>query len=264
MDTPTKRAVHIEEDVHEVPTRDLDRLDIANATTATRNLAIAPEAVTSKTDGAIAVEVDAQDLLTSITRGNQQQEADRRLPTRIGPLDLHHQTNLPTQTQTTLCPPFWDPHHPPRFALVAVAPHHRIVQQWTSASTTHHITRAPTSPSPTPATKEGKTMTGRIPSKPCATVPRGEKKARSDCETLDSRSRMRRSGKVVVEIRMNGISSGEGKERAGSGMLARLLARGERSESRLLGQKGCDFELAGIVVPWRIALAGRWNLGIGL
>jgi hypothetical protein len=47
-------------------------------------------------------------------------------------------------------------------------------------------------------------------------------------------------------------------------MLARLLARGERSESRLLGQKGCDFELAGIVVPWRIALAGRWNLGIGL
>lgn len=47
--THTKRAAHIDEDTHEVPTRDHDRLDITNAATATENLAIAPEAVSAET-----------------------------------------------------------------------------------------------------------------------------------------------------------------------------------------------------------------------
>ena len=104
MDTPTKRAVHIEEDVHEVPTRDRDRLDIVNAATATENLAIAPEAVSTKTEGVIAAEIDAQDLLTTITSEKSQQEVDRQLLTKNGHSGLRpaKQTTTPPQTQTTL------------------------------------------------------------------------------------------------------------------------------------------------------------------
>ena len=99
---PTNTAAHIDEDVHEAPTRDHGRLNIANAATATENLAIAPEAVRPKSDDAIAVETDPQDLLMTITRENQQQEANHRLLQNTEPLDLHRPTNPATQTQTTL------------------------------------------------------------------------------------------------------------------------------------------------------------------
>ena len=101
-DAPTNTAACIDEDVHEAPTRDHGRLNIANAATATENLAIAPEAVRPKSDDAIAVETDPQDLLMTITRENQQQEANHRLLQNTEPLDLHRPTNPATQTQTTL------------------------------------------------------------------------------------------------------------------------------------------------------------------
>lgn len=99
---PTNTAAHIDEDVHEAPTRDHGRLNIANAATATENLAIAPEVVSPKSDDAIAVETDAQNLPTALTRDNQQQAAEHRLLKKTEPLDLHRPPNPVTQTQTTL------------------------------------------------------------------------------------------------------------------------------------------------------------------
>lgn len=99
---PTNRAAHIDEDVHEAPTRDHGRLNIANAATATENLAVAPEVVSPKSDDAVAVETDAQNLPKTITRENQRQEAEHRLLKNIEPLDLPRPTNPVTQTQTTL------------------------------------------------------------------------------------------------------------------------------------------------------------------
>lgn len=56
---PTNRAAYIDEEVYKVPTRDHGRLKTANAATATGNIATAPEVVSLKSDGAIAVEIDA-------------------------------------------------------------------------------------------------------------------------------------------------------------------------------------------------------------
>jgi hypothetical protein len=102
--TPTKRAAHIDDDAPEVPTRDRDRLDIVNVATATENLAIAPEAVSTKTEGEIVARIDAQDLPTKITSGNPQQVADHRLLTKNEHSDLRpaNQLTTPPQTQTTL------------------------------------------------------------------------------------------------------------------------------------------------------------------
>lgn len=99
---PTNTAAHIDEDVHEVPIRDHGRLNIANAATATENLATALAVVSPKSDDAIAVETDARNLPTTITRDNQQQEADHQLLKKTEPLDLHRPPNPVTQTQTTL------------------------------------------------------------------------------------------------------------------------------------------------------------------
>jgi hypothetical protein len=102
--THTKRAAHIDEDAHEVPTRDHDRLDITNAATATENLAIAPEAVSAETEGLIAAEIEAPDLPTTTMSGSPQEKKDHRLPTKIGYPDLRpeNQPTSPPQTQTTL------------------------------------------------------------------------------------------------------------------------------------------------------------------
>jgi len=100
MNAHTTRADHIDKDVQEVQTRDQDRLDVTNAATAivTESPAIAPEALNPDTESAIAVavEIDAQDLLTITNHKCQQQEADDHLLAKI---ETHHPK---TQTQMTL------------------------------------------------------------------------------------------------------------------------------------------------------------------
>jgi len=63
---------------------------------------------------------------------------------------------------------------------------------------------------------------------------------------------------------MSGVSSGEVKVKAGSGMLGKSLGRRERSESRLLGQRGWNYEMGGFVIVWKVRLADRSDLSIDL
>ena len=99
---PTKKAARIDEGAHEAPTRYHDRLDIAKAATETESLLIAPEATRPKSEDAIAVEIDVQDLPMIITSGNQQQEADPQLLTNIEIRHLANRRTTPRPTQTTL------------------------------------------------------------------------------------------------------------------------------------------------------------------
>ena len=103
----TKTAAQIDDDAYEARTHDHGRLSAVNAATATESLVIAREVVSQKTEGAIAVETDAQNLPNTAPVEGPQRIVEQIL-TKIGDIAIHHLKELrksptpQTQTQTIL------------------------------------------------------------------------------------------------------------------------------------------------------------------